>query len=135
MAGRVIFAAAAWLFLVGVLVQVFLAGVGLFGLADWTAHVSLGWTLGSAPILLVLFALVARVRRSTVLLTVGLMIAAIIQPELAAARTNAPVVAAFHPVNALLVFWLALVVARRATEAVRESTATRPEADRAGDHV
>jgi hypothetical protein len=118
-AGRIVFAAAAWLFLVGVLVQVFLAGVGIFELADWTAHVSLGWALGSAPILLVLFALVARVRRSTVLLTVGLMMAGIIQPELAAARTDAPVVAALHPVNALLVFWLALVVARRATEEVR----------------
>jgi len=125
MAGRVVFAVAAWLFLVGVLVQVFLAGVGVFELADWTAHAGLGWALGSAPILLVLFALVAGVGRSTVLLTVALMIAAIIQPELAAARREAPVVAALHPVNALLVFWLAWVVARRATEAVRESRSRR----------
>jgi hypothetical protein len=35
------------------------------------------------------------------------------QPELAAARHEAPVIAALHPVNALLVFWLTWLVARR----------------------
>jgi len=118
-AGRLAFAAAAWLFLGGVIAQVFLAGVGLFKVGGWDAHVNLGWLLGSAPLILLLLAVPARFDRRTNGLLVGLTIATFVQPELAAARSEAPVLAAFHPVNALLVFWLAWLVARRATEAAR----------------
>jgi hypothetical protein len=113
------FAAAAWLYLAGVVVQVFFAGASLFELTDWTVHSGLGWLLGSAPILLLVLALGSRVDRRTAWLTAGLAVAALIQPELAAARHEAPVVAALHPVNALLVFWLAWTVARRSTTHAR----------------
>jgi hypothetical protein len=118
---RIVFATAAWLFLAGVITQVFLAGASLFGLTDWTTHRGLGWTLGPAPILLLVLALLARVGRRTVLLTIGLAVATVIQPELALARDTDPVVAAFHPVNALVVFWLAWVVARRSLDEVRRA--------------
>lgn len=117
---RIAFATAAWLYLAGVVVQVFFAGASLFDLTDWTIHTGLGWGLGSAPLLLVMLALLARVDRRTGWLTAALAVAAMIQPELAAARDDSPVVAAFHPVNALIVFWLAWVVARRSTVHVRQ---------------
>jgi hypothetical protein len=110
---RILFAATAWLYLAGVVAQVFLAGAGLFRLTDWTAHTLLGWGLGSAPLLLVSLSLLARPGRGTILLTAALSLAAMFQPELAAARHEAPVIAALHPVNALLVFWLTWLVARR----------------------
>lgn len=110
---RILFAAAAWLYLVGVVTQVFLAGAGVFKLTDWTAHTQLGWGLGTAPLLLVVLSVISQPGRGTILLTAGLALAAMVQPELAAARHEAPVIAALHPVNALLVFWLALLVARR----------------------
>jgi hypothetical protein len=110
---RILFASAAWLYLAGVVTQVFLAGAGLFELTDWTAHTQLGWGLGSAPLLLLALSLLARPGRGTILLTAALALAAMVQPELAAARHEAPVIAALHPVNALLVFWLAWLVARR----------------------
>jgi hypothetical protein len=113
-AGRVAFATAAGLYLIGVVVQVFLAGAGLFELTDWTAHTGLGWMLGSAPLLLLIMAFIARPGRATILMTGALTTAAIVQPELATARHDAPIVAALHPVNALFVFWLAWLVARRA---------------------
>lgn len=113
------FAAAAWLYLGGVIVQVFVAGASLFELTDWTVHRGLGWLLGSAPILLTVLALGSRVDRRTGWLTIGLTAAALVQPELAVARDQAPVVAALHPVNAMLVFWLAWTVARRATAQAR----------------
>jgi hypothetical protein len=109
----ILFAAAAWLYLAGTVAQVFLAGAGLFRLTDWTAHTLLGWGLGSAPLLLVALSLLARPGRGTILLTAALSLAAMVQPELAAARHEAPVIAALHPVNALLVFWLTWLVARR----------------------
>jgi len=125
---RIAFAVAAWLFLAGVVVQVFLAGIGLFELSDWKWHVDLGWGLGSAPILLLVLALVARLERRTVLLTAGLALAAVLQPELAAARHTAPLIAAFHPLNAMVVFWLAWLVARRSIEHIRP---TAPAGDTA----
>jgi hypothetical protein len=109
---RLLFAAAAWLYLAGVVVQVFLAGLGVFELSPWTAHAALGWGLGTAPILILVLAIVARPEARTVGLTVALTVAGLVQPELAAARDVSPVLAALHPVNALLVFWLALLVAR-----------------------
>jgi hypothetical protein len=112
---RIVFATAAWLYLSGIVIQVFFAGASLFELTDWTVHSGLGWVLGSVPLLLLVLGLLARVDRRTAWLTAGLAVAAMIQPELAAARHDSPVVAAFHPVNALIVFWLAAVVARRST--------------------
>lgn len=116
----ILFAAAAWLFLAGVIYQVFLAGIGAFKLAPWTAHAEFGWGLASAPLLILPLAIAARPERRTVWLTVALAVAAAIQPELAYARHTDPVLAALHPVNALLVFWLAWLVARRSLRHLRE---------------
>lgn len=116
---RTVFAAVAWLYLAGVVIQVFFAGASLFEVMDWTVHAGLGWGLGSAPIILLVLALGARVDARTAWLTASLTVAALIQPELALARHGSPVLAALHPVNALLVFWLAWVVARRATANAR----------------
>lgn len=115
----VLFAAVCWLFLVGIVVQVFLAGAGLFELTDFTPHGYLGWVLPLVPIVMVVLAALARVDRPTMLLSIGVLVMAMIQPELAAARDTNPVLAAFHPVNALLIFWLAWLLARRATDLAR----------------
>jgi hypothetical protein len=45
-----------------------------------------------------------------------------IVPILATLRADSPVAAAFHPVAALLAFWLAIVVARSATSLVGTDT-------------
>jgi hypothetical protein len=119
MVGRSVFAGACWLFLLAVVVQVFLAGAGLFKLMDFTPHGSLGWILPLFPLVLLLLAWIARVDRRTVVLSIALLVATMIQPELAAARNEYPVLAAFHPVNALLIFWLAWTVARRSSELLR----------------
>ena len=110
---RALFAATAWLFLVGVVAQVTLAGTALFELSDWTLHTELGWGLPLVAIFVLVFAFVARLDRRTLWVTLALALAATVQPSLAEARSVSPLVAALHPVNALLVFWLAVVVARR----------------------
>jgi uncharacterized protein DUF6220 len=119
---RLAFAVVAWLFVVGVVIQVFLAGAGLFKLTDFTAHGGLGWTIAMVPLFMLVLALVAHVDRRTGLLSIALAVVTTIQPELAAARNENPVLAAFHPVNALLIFWLAWTVARRSTQLLRSPT-------------
>jgi Family of unknown function (DUF6220) len=119
---RRLFAAAAAAYLVGIVIQVLLAGAAVFELIDFVPHAGLGWLLGSAPLLLIPLAIVARAPLATISLTVVLALDAMLQPELALAREDAPVIAAFHPVNAFLLFWLALLVARRAVAFAREAT-------------
>lgn len=113
---RALFAAAAWLFLAGIVAQVTLAGTALFELSDWTVHTELGWGLGFAAILLPVVAFAARPARRTLWLAIALAVTGCVQPSLAEARSVAPLVAALHPVNALLVFWLAVLVARGALD-------------------
>jgi hypothetical protein len=125
------FAAVAWVFLGGVILQVFLAGLGAFKVTDWTSHAGFGWLLGSLPLFVLLpLSLVAGLTTRTRWLTVALVVSAALQPELAHARAEAPVVAAIHPVNAVLLFWLAWSVARAALRdpprAATEATQTTP---------
>jgi hypothetical protein len=122
------FAVLAWLFLGGVIVQVLLAGMGLFELTDWTTHAGFGWGLSLVPVVLAVLAVAARVDADTGLLTTFLVISALFQPELAAARHTSPVLAALHPVNAIIVFGLAWLVARRSLLGLRRVDATAPEA-------
>jgi hypothetical protein len=117
---RWLLAAAAVAYVAGILIQVLLAGAALFEMIDFVPHGLLGWGLGSAPLLLIPLAVLARGGRGTILLTVALALDAMLQPELAAARDGMPLVAAFHPLNAMLIFSLAVLVARRAVALARE---------------
>jgi hypothetical protein len=122
---RYVFLAMVWIYLAGILFQVFLAGIGLFGAAkDFEPHVGLGWILHLVPVLLVIVADVARVGSSLLWWTAVLLVVQFVQPLFALARQDAPVVAAFHPVLALVIFWLAFTIALKAWRLVREPTPT-----------
>jgi hypothetical protein len=116
---RYLFAGLAWLFLVAVIVQVFLAGIGLFGVSDMELHRGVGYNLPILPLLMLLLAWPARIERRTVWLTLTLFLVAMIQTLLPSFRGSVAVIAALHPVNALLVFYLAVVAARRSLALVR----------------
>src|SRR5262245_46410865 len=116
---RWLFAAGSVAYVVGIILQVLLAGAALFGMIDFTAHGALGWNLSLVPLLLLVFAALGQVGRGLILLTVALTLVAMLQPELALAREDSPIVAALHPVNALLLFSLAVLVARRAVAVSR----------------
>ena len=111
-------AAVAALFVAMIVVQVFLAGAALSNLGgsgDFGTHVEFGYTwVGIAALLVVVTALVARRPRRDVGITVGILVLYIIQTVLPSAKASLPVVAALHPVNALLLFGLAAWYARRA---------------------
>lgn len=130
-AARVAYLVLAWAFLVGVVVQVFFIGLGLFaGSQNLELHVTLGWILHLSPILVLLAAVLARAGRSRILAALGLALVVFVVPILATLRAGLPLVAALHPVGALLVFWLAIVVARGAASLgpVEEASAPEPAA-------
>ena len=110
-------------FLLGLVLQLFFIGFGVFPRSSdpspFALHRNWGFILGDIAVLLFLLALAARPGWRTVLLAfaVGLL-TFLAQPLLVSARHKAPVVAALHPVNALLIFWLTLVLMRRASALV-----------------
>jgi hypothetical protein len=108
-----LFATAAWLYLLGVVIQISLVGGALFKVFDWTLHESLGYTLGLLVLLVLVAGIAAHPGRATMGFAVALTISGMAQPELAEAKTVAPLIAAFHPVNALVLCWLSWVVAQR----------------------
>jgi hypothetical protein len=118
---RYVFLAMVWIYVAAILFQVFLAGIGLFGAAkDFEPHAGLGWILHLVPVLLLIVAAVARVGSSLLWWTAALLVVQFVQPILATLRNDAPVAAAFHPVLAVVIFWLALTIGLEAWRLVRE---------------
>ncbi len=98
-------------FLACIVVQVFFAGVGIFG-ADWSFHTYFVplFELMLPPTFVL--ALVGRLPLVLKLAPFGLWVLIIVQYALANAD-GPDVVAALHPANGLLIFWISLEVARR----------------------
>jgi putative tricarboxylic transport membrane protein len=118
---RYVYLVLVWLYVAGILVQVFLAGMGLFAVPrDFAPHVGLGWLLHLVPVLLLIAAAVARVGSRLIWWNVALLVVQFVQPIFALARKDSPVVAAFHPVLALVIFWLAVTIGLKAWRLVRE---------------
>lgn len=126
---RYVYVGLAWAFVVGLVVQVFFIGLGMFaGSENVELHVTLGWILHLAPILILAVAALARAGRRQILLAAGLAVTVFIVPILATLRGDLPVLAALHPVGALFAFWLAVLVAMGATRLVGESDVAAPMA-------
>jgi nicotinamide riboside transporter PnuC len=123
---RYAYAALAWAFVAGILLQVFFIGLGLFVKPqNFDLHVNFGWLLHLGPLPILVAAALARAGRTRILQATSLAVIFFIVPILAAIRADSPWAAAFHPVGALLGFWLATIVARGATSLLRS---TDPEA-------
>lgn len=118
---RAIYVGLVWIYLAAIVVQVFLAGVGLFGAArDFEPHRSLGWILHLGPVLLLVVAAAARVGARTIWWNVALVLTVGVQPFLPGLRNSQPLLAAVHPVLALVIFWITLTMGLRAWRLVRQ---------------
>ena len=110
------FLAAAWLFVAGVVVQVFLVGLDIFGELGGAVHRDFAYVYGWLAPIMVLLSGAARVPTGTRRLTIVLLVLFAAQTVLPSLRNQVPVLAALHAVNALAIFAIGIVVARRATE-------------------
>jgi hypothetical protein len=118
---RFVYVGLAWLFVAAIVIQVFLIGLGLFGDPEYRkTHAGVGLLLFVPALALLIFAIVARPGRRSVGLVVLLFVLYIVQASLPSAQNDYPAIAALHPVNAMLMFLLAVSIARAATALVRE---------------
>lgn len=128
--GRAIYTVFAWLFVVGVLVQVFLAGLVVVARrASWENHIGLGHLLGLPLVIMLIFMYLGGMPRRLKWLTWGLFAVYFIQADIVIfLRDSVPYLSAIHPVLALIDFALGWTLARRAVGLLsRESQALRAD--------
>ena len=112
---RWIYVVSAWLIFVVVIVQFFLAGLGVFS-GDFQMHVALGYTIFFLMLLVLVIALVARLPWRTLGLTALLPVLVFLQSIFIEAWSNGlAYIAALHVVNGLAIFSLAGILAVRSS--------------------
>ena len=122
-AARKSFVVLAWLFVLAVVIQFLLAGLGVLGGESIEAHRVWGFSaLHLIPILMLIAAIVARMGRTVIVLTVVLFLLVFLMPLLADPELDPRWLRSLHVVNALFIFALAHHLAQRATKTVRSMT-------------
>jgi hypothetical protein len=116
------------LFALGVLLQAFLAGAALTelgGSGDFGTHLEFGYTgMGILALLVLIAAGLGRADRAQIWGSIALFVDYIVQTLLPGFRADSPVIAALHPVNAILLFGLAAWLFVRGVRANRSQQAT-----------
>jgi mercuric ion transport protein len=109
-----------WLFVLCSVVQVFLAGLGVFaGGSNFVVHRDFGYLIGPLTLVLIVLALFGRLPRALVLGSVLLLVLLVLQSVFVALRSGAPTVAALHPVNGFLIVLVGIWLGARARTFVR----------------
>lgn len=101
------------IFLVGLLLEFYLAGAAIFGAGlSFEPHRMLRSGLAILVILLLVLALVGRLGRKMIGFSVLLVLLTIVQVMLPSLRGNVPWIAALHPVNALALMGIRAMLRR-----------------------
>ncbi len=109
----------AWLFAAAAVVQVFLAGLGVFDdPGRFATHREFGYLIGWFTLVLLVLAVVGRLGRLLIALPVLLGVLFALQSVFVLLRESAPFIAALHPVNGFLIILVTVVAAREARRVV-----------------
>jgi hypothetical protein len=112
-AARILFVATSCLLVAGLVVQVFLAGLGVFDSPErFELHASFGFTLMAFPLLMLLSGLAGELGRRLIGLSALIFALFFVQSLLVSVRADAPAVAALHPLDGFLILFLSITVAR-----------------------
>jgi hypothetical protein len=103
------------IFVAGGIVQVFLAGLGVFDdPRTFLTHASFGYLLSILPLVLVILSIAGRSSRRVIGLSALLIALFLLQSVFVALRTDLPTVAALHPLNGFLILGCGVVTTRLA---------------------
>jgi hypothetical protein len=112
---RTALAVVAWLFAGCIVVQVFLAGLGVFDSpASFATHRDFGYLFGMLTLVLVVISVAGRLPRRLIGLSVLTLVQFALQSLFIAFRGDMPAVAALHPVNGVLLLVVAMWLGREA---------------------
>lgn len=113
----------AWLLVMSIAIQVFLAGLNVFITPLWwSIHMQFGHWIGYLLIGLLLLVFVGSLPRALRWLTLLTFVLYVLQYNFRnlAGLVGVPAVAALHPVNALALFWCAVTMGRQAWQVTRQ---------------
>jgi Family of unknown function (DUF6220) len=117
---RRIFVGLAWMFVLAVAIQFLLAGLGVLGGESLEAHRQWGFVvLHLIPILMFIAAIIGRMGRTVIGLTVALFLLVFLQALFVDPEIDPVWLRSLHVLNALFIFALGQFLAQRATRAVR----------------
>ncbi|GGD87408.1 DUF6220 domain-containing protein [Paenibacillus nasutitermitis] len=103
------------LFALSVVMQVFLAGMASFAdPAHWRDHRSFAYYFTPLPLAMLVLTFVGRTGKVTRYQSLGMFILIILQYVTAYMGDHMPMLAALHPVLALLLFWISIICTRQA---------------------
>jgi hypothetical protein len=116
----------AWLFVACAIVQVFLAGLGVFeDPARFVTHREFGYAFGPLVLILLILAIVGRMGGRVIGLSALLLVMFALQSVFVAMRTSQPMVAALHPVNGFLIILVGIMLAREGRRVASTTPANR----------
>jgi hypothetical protein len=120
----------AWLFVGCVVVQFYLAGMGVFeSNSHFITHRDFGYLFGVLTLVLVVLALLGRFPRWLIMATIGLLLLFALQSIFLILGDSLPAVAALHAVNGVLILGVAAALAwttRGSLRATADETALDP---------
>ena len=120
--GRVAFYGVALVYMLGVVIQFFLAGLAIFGVRSYDAHRGLGFVLGVISLVLLALAIGAKMPRSmTALSTVLVALNAV---QIVLIQIDVAEVNALHLVNALAIAFVANMLVHRSRRYLAARLAT-----------
>ena len=119
----------AGLFAACAIIQVFLAGLGVFDdPSSFITHRNFGYMFGWLTLVLLVIALVGRMERRFVGLAVLLLILFSLQSVFIALREDMPAIAALHPLNGFCILAVAGIATWSSWKARAEAAAPQPGA-------
>ena len=101
----------AFLYLAAIALQFYAAGLAVFGVSTFMTHALFGYSMIIGATILVALTFAARLPRRVKILAGLVLFLTVLQPVLALIRSPIPVLAALHPVNALIIFAIASRIA------------------------
>lgn len=113
------------LFIVGVMIQVFIAGMAVFvDPANWSLHASFVHYIELLTLIMLVLAFFGRLSRVLKITPIALFLLIGVQYATALGFSGS-LVAAVHPVNALVIFGIAVITTHRAWRTMSESAGGR----------
>ena len=119
---RKVFVVLAWSFVAAVAIQFLLAGLGILGGESLEPHRQWGFVaLHLIPVLMLIAAIVGRMGRTVIGMTIGVFVLVFLQPLFAAPDLEPQWLRSLHVLNALLIAGVGYDLARRTSSTLREA--------------